>query len=42
MRKALFYVPLAAFLALSLFLFSGLFSDPRDHGSALIKKPLPN
>ena len=41
MRKALFYVPLAAFLALSLFLLSGLFSDPRDHGSALIEKPLP-
>lgn len=41
MRKAMFYVPLAAFLALSLFLLSGLFSDPRDHGSALIEKSLP-
>ena len=41
MRKTMFYVPLAAFLALSLFLLSGLFSDPRDHGSALLEKPLP-
>lgn len=41
MRKALFYIPLTAFLALSVFLFSGLFSDPRDHGSALLEKPLP-
>lgn len=41
MRKTLFYVPLAAFLLLSVFLLSGLFSDPRDHGSALIAKPLP-
>jgi len=41
MRKAVFYVPLAAFLLLSLFLLSGLFSDPRDHGSALLEKPLP-
>jgi cytochrome c biogenesis protein CcmG/thiol:disulfide interchange protein DsbE len=41
MRKTVFYVPLAAFLLLSLFLLSGLFSDPRDHGSALLEKPLP-
>ncbi len=41
MRKPLFYLPLAAFLLLSLFLLSGLFSNPRDHGSALLQKPLP-
>jgi cytochrome c biogenesis protein CcmG, thiol:disulfide interchange protein DsbE len=41
MRKALFYAPLALFLALALFLLSGLFSDPRERQSAILDKPLP-
>ena len=42
MRKIIFYAPLALFLALALFLLSGLFSDPRERASAIIDKPLPN
>lgn len=41
MRKLMFYVPLVLFLGLSLFLLSGLFSDPRERDSAIIGKPLP-
>ncbi len=41
MRKMLFYIPLAGFIGLSVFLLSGLFSDPRDHGSALVAQPMP-
>lgn len=41
MRKLLFFIPFVLFIALSAFLFSGLFSDPRQHGSALLSKPLP-
>ena len=41
MRKGLFYIPLVLFLGLSLFLLSGLFSDPRERDSAIIGKPLP-
>ncbi|MEW5681776.1 MAG: DsbE family thiol:disulfide interchange protein [Pseudomonadota bacterium] len=41
MRKVLFYAPLLAFLALALFLLSGLFSDPRERASAIVDKPLP-
>ena len=41
MRKAMFYLPLVLFLALALFLLSGLFSDPRERGSASLNKALP-
>ena len=41
MRKVLYFVPLAAFLALTVFLLSGLFSDPRERDSASLNKPLP-
>lgn len=41
MRKLLFFIPFALFIGLSLFLFSGLFSDPRQHGSALVERQLP-
>lgn len=41
MRKTLFYVPLILFLGLSLFLLSGLFSDPRERDAVMVGKPLP-
>lgn len=41
MRKVLFFTPFVLFIAISVLLFSGLFSDPRQHGSALITRPLP-
>ncbi len=41
MRKLLFFVPFVLFISMSVFLFSGLFSDPRQHGSALIERSLP-
>jgi len=41
MRKLFFYVPLALFLALTVFLLSGLFSDPRERESASLNKALP-
>lgn len=41
MVKLKFYLPLAAFLVLSGFLLSGLFSDPRKIESALLNKPVP-
>lgn len=41
MRKLQFFLPLALFLGLAVFLFSGLFSNPRDHGSALVAQPIP-
>ncbi|WP_306523335.1 redoxin family protein [Rheinheimera sp.] len=41
MRKFLFFIPFVLFIALAAFLFSGLFSDPRQHGSALVSKTLP-
>ncbi|MDP5134904.1 DsbE family thiol:disulfide interchange protein [Rheinheimera baltica] len=41
MRKVLYYLPLFAFLALALFLLSGLFSDPRERDSASLNKALP-
>lgn len=41
MHKLKFYLPLAAFLLLSVFLLSGLFSDPRQIESALLDKPVP-
>lgn len=41
MRKFLFFIPFVLFITLAAFLFSGLFSDPRQHGSALLSKTLP-
>jgi len=41
MRKLLFFIPFVLFIALAAFLFSGLFSDPRQHDSALVSKTLP-
>ena len=41
MRKFLFFIPFVLFITLAAFLFSGLFSDPRQHGSALVSKTLP-
>lgn len=41
MRKLLFFIPFMLFIALAAFLFSGLFSDPRQHDSALVSKTLP-
>ena len=41
MRKLLFFAPFALFIGLSLFLLSGLFSDPRQIGSALVERQLP-
>ncbi len=41
MAKLKFFLPLAAFLVLSGFLLSGLFSDPRKIESALINRPVP-
>lgn len=41
MRKLLFFIPFVLFVALAAFLFSGLFSDPRQHDSALVSKALP-
>lgn len=42
MKKiALFLVPLGAFLALIVFLYQGLFSDPRQHQSSLLEQPMP-
>ncbi len=41
MRKLQYFLPLTLFLALAVFLLSGLFSNPRDYGSALVNQPLP-
>lgn len=41
MAKLKFFLPLAAFLVLSGFLLSGLFSDPRKIESALLNRPVP-
>lgn len=41
MRKLMFFIPFVLFISMSVFLFSGLFSDPRQHGSALIERSLP-
>lgn len=42
MRKVMFYVPLALFLGLSLFLFSGLFSNPMERSSVTTNRPMPD
>lgn len=41
MRKVGFFLPLVLFLALSLFLLSGLFSNPMERNSAVLNQPLP-
>ncbi|MFC3609567.1 DsbE family thiol:disulfide interchange protein [Stutzerimonas tarimensis] len=41
MKRLLFLLPLALFLAISLFLYRGLFLDPSELPSALIGKPVP-
>jgi cytochrome c biogenesis protein CcmG, thiol:disulfide interchange protein DsbE len=41
MRKLLFFIPFIMFVALSVFLFSGLFSDPRQLDSALMERQVP-
>lgn len=43
MRKVSFFVlPLILFVGLAIFLFQGLFSDPREHESTLLNKPVPS
>ena len=42
MKKiTLFLLPLVLFIALAVFLFQGLFDDPRVHKSSLLDKPVP-
>lgn len=42
MKKiALYLIPLIAFMGLIIFLYSGLFSNPRDHQSSLLDHPMP-
>ncbi|MDX3773781.1 DsbE family thiol:disulfide interchange protein [Chromatiaceae bacterium AAb-1] len=41
MRKLSFYLPLVLFLGLSLFLLSGLFSNPMERDSAVVNRTLP-
>ena len=42
MKKIMIFgVPLLAFLVLVVFLFSGLFSDPRELDSQVKGKPMP-
>jgi cytochrome c biogenesis protein CcmG/thiol:disulfide interchange protein DsbE len=40
-KIALYLIPLALFISLSAFLYQGLFSDPREHQSSLLEKPMP-
>jgi len=40
-RRLLLLLPLVGFLVLAGFLYKGLFLDPRDIGSTMIGKPLP-
>lgn len=41
LRTAIFMLPLAAFLGLAVFLYSGLFSDPTKLDSALVGRVMP-
>lgn len=41
MRKLAFFIPLGLFITLSVFLFSGLFSNPMERESSVLNKPLP-
>ncbi len=40
-RRVLFFIPLAAFVGLAVYLWAGLKSDPRIIPSALIDQPVP-
>lgn len=40
-KVALYLIPLGLFLSLIIFLYQGLFSDPRDHESSLLQKSMP-
>lgn len=40
-KYLLFLLPLVAFIALLVFLYQGLFSDPREHESTLLEHPVP-
>lgn len=40
-KVSLFLIPLTLFILLSVFLFKGLFSNPRELDSSLMNKPLP-
>ncbi len=41
MRKLMFFLPFLIFIGISVFLLSGLFSDPRQHDSALMERQMP-
>ncbi|GAC18121.1 redoxin family protein [Paraglaciecola arctica] len=42
MKKiALYLIPLGLFLGLIIFLYQGLFSNPREHQSSLLEQPMP-
>ena len=41
MKKLFLFLPLAVFIGLGLFLYKGLYLDPRELPSALIDKPMP-
>lgn len=41
-RWLIFLLPLVAFFALLVFLYQGLFSDPRQHESTLLEQPMPS
>ncbi|WP_340678625.1 DsbE family thiol:disulfide interchange protein [Paraglaciecola sp.] len=40
-KYLLFLLPLVAFTGLLIFLYQGLFSDPREHKSSLLEQPMP-
>jgi cytochrome c biogenesis protein CcmG/thiol:disulfide interchange protein DsbE len=40
-KITIYLTPLLAFLAVLGFLYTGLFSDPRDHQSSLLEQPMP-
>ncbi|MFC3093056.1 thiol:disulfide interchange protein [Alteromonas sediminis] len=40
-KVTLFLIPLVLFAGLVVFLFQGLFSDPRERGSMVVDKPIP-
>ncbi|MGS2719884.1 DsbE family thiol:disulfide interchange protein [Paraglaciecola aestuariivivens] len=41
-KLGVYLIPLVLFLGLIVFLFKGLFSDPRSHQSSLLAKPVPS
>jgi cytochrome c biogenesis protein CcmG/thiol:disulfide interchange protein DsbE len=42
MRKLAFFIPFVLFIGLSVFLFSGLFSNPMERESSVIGRPVPD